>query len=388
MADFNIMKVFRQLSSTMKQDYFDDRAPELGNVENKKVNELFADFKALPEAKRIRISGEMSDVYAAASCRSAGAVVRTLTTCFGILIPGDFYDRSITEQILWLLLYGGRELREQLFRLTELENISARLWFVRKMKDIPQKHGYSSEQLENLKNAFGNFIFRHTGYGQKCQIEFLDRSDCGEECFFLYYERPRRITPQWLNGSLRWGIDRNCFEMVLVFNRSRNEIRIRTAIQDKMKKTALCAIWAEILHHSSLVETSAGGHNYNLDPFISKTVFMNDNPVLRNLLASIDIAAIELDMDGSGRQKIQYSSMDLDIYQALELLFSNPAVPKNIVSVRKLRFRLRLAPKTGFSREISVTFTPEHTDLYSKNEVIRKTLETIFQALGIIPDAA
>ena len=93
---------------------------------------------------------------------------------------------------------------------------------------------------------------------------------------------------------------------------------------------------------------------------------------------------IDVDLDGTGKERLTYNHKDGDVYDRLDTLYSNQALVRGLAEVRKIKFRVRLNPRFKFNRDMVIYFSGDHTDLYSKNEAIRQTLAEAFETLGVI----
>lgn len=218
---------------------------------------------------------------------------------------------------------------------------------------------------------------------KQCIIDYVERDDMGEECFFVYYDKPHRIIPQWNENGFAWDVDHASSEMVFVFDYVRNELRIRAKAFDRSKRTLLCQTWADIMRGVSLDQSSFRSKLYDIDDFIYRE--KSHLPLeLVNVFSTFEVSFIDVDLDGSGKERLTYNHKDGDVYDRLDTLYSNQALVRGLAEVRKIKFRVRLNPRFKFNRDMVIYFSGDHTDLYSKNEAVRQTLADAFETLGVI----
>ena len=105
---------------------------------------------------------------------------------------------------------------------------------------------------------------------------------------------------------------------------------------------------------------------------------------LVNVFSTFEVSFIDVDLDGTGKERLTYHHKDGDVYDRLDTLYSNTALTRKLAEVRKIKFRVRLNPRFKFNRDMVIYFSGDHTDLYSKNEAVRQTLADAFETLGVI----
>lgn len=389
MAEFNIQKVFRQVRNELKKEYFDSRAPEL-SIDWKRVGErnitvLFDAFKSLPDEKRNLITREMNDLFDISVNKNSGPVIHSLINLFGLTPPKDFDDWTVPDQSMWMLLNSDDEVKKRIFQYTEIDSISARYWLVQKLRadGASGKTACDAQHMTALREAISGFVFRHTGHGKQCIIDFIERDDAGEECFFVYYNKPQRIIPQWHDEQFSWDVDHASSEMVFVYNRERNELRIRAKAFDREKRSTLCQIWARAMRDTSLDDSCFVKKLYDIDEFIYRAKARLPDELL-DVFSVFEVSFADVDFDGSGKQRMTLNHRDGDVYDRLDTMFSGSDAARSVAVMRKIKFRVRLNPRYKFNRDVVVYFSGDHTDLYSKNEAIRSTLIDAFKTLGVI----
>lgn len=388
MAEFDIQKVFRQVDNELKKAYFQSRVPDMKidwkSVGPKNVNPLFEAFKNLPTEQREKVSQEMNDVFDISINKASGPVIHNLVKLFELQTPADFEDWTLPNKSMWILINGSDEVKKRIFRYTEVDSISERFWLkVSLQGECSGKITYTGEQMSALRETISAFVFRHTGHGKQCIIDHVERDDMGEECFFVYYDKPHRIIPQWNENGFSWDVDHASSEMVFVFDYVRNELRIRAKAFDRAKRTLLCQTWADIMRGASLDQSSFRSKLYDIDDFIYRE--KSHLPLeLVNVFSTFEVSFIDVDLDGSGKERLTYNHKDGDVYDRLDTLYSNQALVRGLAEVRKIKFRVRLNPRFKFNRDMVIYFSGDHTDLYSKNEAVRQTLADAFETLGVI----
>ena len=388
MAEFDIQKVFRQVDNELKKAYFQSRVPDMKidwkSVGPKNVNPLFEAFKNLPTEQREKVSQEMNDVFDISINKASGPVIHNLVKLFELQTPEGFDDWTLPNKSMWILINCSDDIKKRVFRHTEVDSISERFWLRVSLQGKSKgKITYAGEQMSALRETVSAFVFRHTGHGRKCIIDYVERDDIGEECFFVYYDKPNRIIPQWNQEEFAWDVDHSSSEMVFVFDYVHNELRIRAKAFDRTKRTLLCQLWADIMRHEILDQSSFRSKLYEIDEFVYRE--KSHLPLeLVNVFSTFEVSFIDVDLDGTGKERLTYHHKDGDVYDRLDTLYSNPALTRKLAEVRKIKFRVRLNPRFKFNRDMVIYFSGDHTDLYSKNEAIRQTLAEAFETLGVI----
>ena len=391
MAEFNIQKVFRQVGNTLKKEYFALRAPEMNinwnAVGERNIDVLFNAFKELPDETRTIISREMNDLFDISVNKNSGPVVHSLINLFGLEPPDDFADWTMPDKSMWMLLHSNDDVRKKIFQYTEIDSISERYWLVQGLKEVavPGKVIYDAPHMTALREAVSSFVFRHTGHGKQSIIDYVERDNASEECFFVYYNKPQRVIPQWHDDEFAWDIDRTSSEMVFVYNYERNELRIRAKSFDRDKRTALCQIWAQIMRDTTLQESCFAEKLYDIDEFIYRAKAQLPEELF-DVFSVFDVSYLDVDMDGSGKERITLNRKDGDVYDRIDAMFSDSGSPRGVAAIRKIKFRVRLKPKFKFNRELVIEFSGNGTNIYSKNEAIRQTLIDAFTAIGVIKE--
>ena len=391
MSEFNINSVFRQIHRPLLKEYFGNRAPNMdinwNAVGERNVDALFNAFKTLPDDQRIRIAGEMNDVHEIANNKNSSPVIQSLINLSGLNTPPDFSDWPLPDKALWLLLNGDEKLNKSIFQFTEVESISDRLWLVLPLvQGAPDQIKYDAKRMTTLRESVSAFVFRHRGHGKNCIIDPVDRGDLGEEYFFIYYDKPKRIIPQWDGETFIWDVDHASAEIVFVYNYMRNELRVYAKSFDRTKRTILCKIWAEVMRDTTVNINSFTGDLYELDGMLNQDNIRLPADLVDEF-SKLEVGYITVDTDGTRKKNVTYDHREGDIYTLLNGFFSQPEYPRNIAVIRNIKFRIKLSPKHRYNREIVVEFTRNGTDLYSKNEKFRDLLIRLFIAIGIIHDS-
>lgn len=388
MSEFNINSVFRQISRNLLKTYFASRVPDMhvnwNAVGERNVDPLFRAFKNLPEDQRAQIAGEMNDIHEIANNKNSSPVIQSLVNLYGLTPPADFSDWTLPDKSLWLILNGSDQMKKNIFQFTEIETISDRFWLV-----LPLKQGiigqitYDAERMNTLRDSVSAFVFRHKGHGKNCVIDFVERNDLGEEFFFFYYDKPKRIIPQWKDELFDWDVDHASAEIVFAYNYERNELRVLAKSFDREKRTILCKIWAEVMRDSSINIRSSSKDLYELDGLLDRDNLRLPLDLLDDF-TMFEVGRITIDKDGTQKDKAMFDLKEGDVYKRLDAYFVQPDCPRNIAMVRNIKFRIKLNPKYRYNRVIVVGFSRCGTDLYSKNEAYRNLLIKAFTAIGVI----
>jgi hypothetical protein len=247
------------------------------------------------------------------------------------------------------------------------------------------KLDYEDARKRRLETSVSKFIYDLEGRGKLCMLEYFDREDRDEECFFLYLNNHQKMTPQWHGQVCEWLRDPTSYEIVFVYNYARNELRIRAKGLLKEHRVTLCQIWADVMRDARLDDACLKKATYDIDAFKYRENSGLPDELMEDV-SELDVSFIDVDLDGTGKERMTFKLSEGNVYDSLDRRINPEASPRGIMVVHQIKFHLRLTPKHKYNRAVTVAFSRSQTNLFSKNEAIRDLLQTIFTKWGVIAE--
>lgn len=390
MAEYNIKKVFRSVGKELLREYFNQKAPgaeiDWESVGTRNVETLFRAYKALPDDIQQTMQGELNELFDIASDRSNGTTLHTIIKQAGLTPPDDFSEWTLPDQTMWLMLHGSEEDKRRLSRFSDIDPIAERFWLPCKLDNGGAgKLDYEDGRKRRLETSVSKFIYDLEGRGKLCMLEYFDREDRDEECFFLYLNNHQKMTPQWHGQVCEWLRDPTSYEIVFVYNYARNELRIRAKGLLKEHRVTLCQIWADVMRDARLDDACLKKATYDIDAFKYRENSGLPDELMEDV-SELDVSFIDVDLDGTGKERMTFKLSEGNVYDSLDRRINPEASPRGIMVVHQIKFHLQLTPKHKYNRAVTVAFSRSQTNLFSKNEAIRDLLQTIFTKWGVIAE--
>ena len=309
MAEYNIKKVFRSVGKELLREYFNQKAPgaeiDWESVGTRNVETLFRAYKALPDDVQQMMQGELNELFDIASDRNNGTTLHTIIKQAGLKPPDDFSDWTLPDQTMWLMLHGSEEDKRKLSRFSDIDSIAERFWFPCKLYNGGAgKLDYEDARKRRLETSVSKFIYDLEGRGKLCMLEYFEREDRGEECFFLYLNNHQKMTPQWHGQVCEWLRDPTSYEIVFVYNYARNELRIRAKGLLKEHRVTLCQIWADVMRDARLDDACLKKATYDIDAFKYRENSGLPDELMEDV-SELDVSFIDVDLDGKGTHDVQ-----------------------------------------------------------------------------------